>query len=236
MSHITHCNSLLDQLCYCCWPLLLTPTSLQPSVPSPCALPLTSSSLPSPYSVLFLSLHPAYRPLALCSSSHFIQPTVPLLCALPLTSSSLPSPYSVLFLPAYRPLTLCCSSHRDRWLHLHHREVSVVAMGHRFQQLGASGKPQRNHQQDHGADLGLLRCHLPGLLHCQPGRLHDPGRIHRHSVWPLRQKGTPLCSVHTDHVEKVCGGVWSLPVDESRSPHFPSQMNKVDLISSLLLP
>ncbi|TNN81070.1 hypothetical protein EYF80_008726 [Liparis tanakae] len=64
----------------------------------------------------------------------------------------------------------------------------MAFVGDCVQQLRAGGEPQRNHQQNHGADLGLLRCHLPGLLHGEPGRLHDPGGVHRHSVWPLGQE------------------------------------------------
>ena len=103
-------------------------------------------------------------------------------------SRSTPSPYPILT-PLVSYLSNLPALCRGRRLHVHHREIGVAAVGHRVQQLGAGGEPARHHQQDHGADLGLLRRHLPGLLHRQPGRLHDPGGVHRHRVRPLRQQG-----------------------------------------------
>lgn len=51
-----------------------------------------------------------------------------------------------------------------------------------------------DHQQDHGVRVGLLRRHLPGQLHSQPGRFHDPGGVCGPSDWPpvtrVRSLGT----------------------------------------------
>lgn len=78
---------------------------------------------------------------------------------------------------------------RTRRSLFHHWQSYLVAVGAGVQQLCASTESQGYHQQDHGVGVGLLRCHLSGQLHCQPGCLHDPRGIRGPGVWLERQKG-----------------------------------------------
>lgn len=59
----------------------------------------------------------------------------------------------------------------------HDWQSYMAPLGPGVQQLRACAEPQRDHQQDHGVCVGLLRRHLPGQLHGQPGCFHDPGGI-----------------------------------------------------------
>lgn len=72
---------------------------------------------------------------------------------------------------------------------LHNRKGDMAPMGPGVQQLRARPEPERHHQQDHGVRVGLLRRHIPGQLHGQPGGFHDPGGVCGSSDWPQWQKG-----------------------------------------------
>ena len=91
-----------------------------------------------------------------------------------------------LFLSLLPCLPLC---HRPPRSVLHHRKGRLAAVGSGVQQLCARAEPEGHHQQVHRVRLGLLRCHLPGLLHCQSGCFYDPGGVCRPGVRLVRQKG-----------------------------------------------
>lgn len=71
---------------------------------------------------------------------------------------------SLLFFP-YLPLSLAINLARGWRFYFHNRKICMAFVGHCLQQFCASGEPQRNYQQDHGAHLGLFCCHLSGILH-----------------------------------------------------------------------